>query len=58
MLISTFGNRLFHRDKIGFDLDLENKMKEICWLCLDNDSASDREGSSTSQTTVSINNET
>ena len=29
ILVSTFGNRSFYRDKIGFDLDLENKMKEI-----------------------------
>ena len=58
MLVSTFSNRLFYRDKVRFDLDLEKKMKEIHWLCLDDDSASDREGSSTSQTTESINNET
>jgi hypothetical protein len=29
ILVSTFGNRLFYRNKIGFDLDLEKKMKEI-----------------------------
>ena len=58
ILVSTFGNRSFYRDKIGFNLDLEKKMKEIHWLCLDDDSASDREGSFTSQTTESINNET
>jgi len=46
MLVSTFSNRLFHRDKVRFDLDLE-KMKKISLLCLDNDSKSDREGSST-----------
>ena len=57
MLVSTFSNRLFHRDKVRFDLDLE-KMKKISLLCLDNDSKSDREGSSTVQTTESINNET
>ena len=46
MLVSTFSNRLFHRDKVRFDLDLE-KIKKISLLCLDNDSKSDREGSST-----------
>ena len=51
MSVSTFGTKLFYRDKVNFELDLEKEKDEILPLYLDSNSASEREIHNTVQTT-------
>ena len=58
ILVSTFGTKSFHRDKVEFDLDFKKEKEEMPLLHLDDDSTSDRENNCTIQTTQRAEDET
>ena len=43
MSVSNFGTKLFYRDKVSFELDLEKEKEEMPLLYLDNNSISERD---------------
>ena len=47
ILVSTFRTKLFYRDKVSFELDLEKEKEEMLLLYLDKDSISERDAYNT-----------
>ena len=45
--VSTFRTKLFYRDKVSFELDLEKEKEEMPLLYLDEDSISERDSCNT-----------